>query len=123
MKLLSINTGRVGNLLVRQHDEMRRIASAIYKQPVSGPVTVRKLGLLGDEQADPSVHGGIDKAVYAYPVEHYPFWSTQRTRALKREESLAFGYFEPAALPAPLVPIHAIRIRDALEGEPSARIR
>ena len=39
------------------------------------------------------------------------------------EESLAVGYFEPAALPEPLVPIHAIRIRDALEGEPAARIR
>ena len=39
------------------------------------------MGLAGDEQADPSVHGGLTKAVYAYPVEHYPFWQTVRAQA------------------------------------------
>ena len=37
-----------------------------------------RLGLDGDEQADPSVHGGLDKAVYAYPAAHYAFWQAQR---------------------------------------------
>ena len=45
--------------------------SAIGKTAVTGPVAVMPLGLLGDEQADLSVHGGLDKAVYAYPQEHY----------------------------------------------------
>ena len=48
---------------------------------VACDVAVRRLGLEGDEQADPSVHGGPDKAVYAYPVEHYPFWQTVRAQA------------------------------------------
>lgn len=43
-----------------------------------GPITVGRLGLHGDEQADPSVHGGLDKAVYAYPTEHLAFWQAQR---------------------------------------------
>jgi len=42
---------------------------------------VQPLGLQGDEQADLSVHGGLDKAVYAYPSEHYPFWQAQRAAA------------------------------------------
>ncbi len=51
--------------------------SGIYKLPVSGPVRAGKTGLAGDGQADLAVHGGVDKAVYAYPVEHYPFWQAQ----------------------------------------------
>ena len=50
----------------------------------TAPVEVRPLGLAGDEQADPSVHGGLAKAVYAYPVEHYPFWQTVRAQAQRR---------------------------------------
>ena len=51
------------------------------------------LGLLGDEQADPSVHGGLDKAVYAYPTEHYPFWIEERTKhaSLGFSSDLAWG--------------------------------
>ncbi|MFM6986147.1 MAG: MOSC domain-containing protein [Hydrogenophaga sp.] len=63
------------------HIQGRRILSAIGKQPVSGPVAVGHMGLDGDEQADPTVHGGPAKAVYAYPVEHLPFWQVQRTAA------------------------------------------
>ena len=55
--------------------------TAIAKHPVSGPVTVHPLGLEGDEQADPSVHGSLAKAVYAYPQEHYAFWQTVRAQA------------------------------------------
>jgi len=59
----------------------RAVMTAIGKRSVSGPVGVRALGLAGDEQADLSVHGGLSKAVYAYPVEHYPFWQTVRAQA------------------------------------------
>lgn len=56
----------------------RRHLSAIGKRERAGAVAVAPLGLAGDEQADLSVHGGLDKAVYAYPVEHLPFWQAQR---------------------------------------------
>lgn len=52
----------------------RSVTTGIFKEPVTGPVMVRTLGLDGDGQADLSVHGGPDKAVYAYPVEHYVYW-------------------------------------------------
>lgn len=59
----------------------RKVLTAIGKRPVDGPRRVGPLGLEGDEQADPSVHGGLSKAVYAYPAEHYPFWQTVRAQA------------------------------------------
>ncbi|MDO9148962.1 MAG: MOSC domain-containing protein [Hydrogenophaga sp.] len=74
MRVLSVNTGTARPLRVGA----RNVLSAIGKTPVAGPVTVGRLGLHGDEQADPSVHGGLDKAVYAYPCEHLDFWRTQR---------------------------------------------
>jgi len=61
--------------------EGREVMSAIGKRRVDGPVQVQPLGLAGDEQADLSVHGGLSKAVYAYPSEHYPFWQTVRAQA------------------------------------------
>jgi MOSC domain-containing protein YiiM len=57
------------------------VMTGIFKKPVSGPLVVKPMGLEGDEQADPSVHGGLSKAVYAYPLEHYPFWKTVRAQA------------------------------------------
>lgn len=59
----------------------REVMTAIGKRPVDGPVAVRTLGLAGDEQADRSVHGGVGRAVYAYPVEHYAFWQVVRAQA------------------------------------------
>jgi len=59
----------------------RRVLTAIHKQGVSGAVAVLPLGLAGDEQADLSVHGGLNKAVYAYPSEHYPMWQRARAQA------------------------------------------
>ena len=55
--------------------------TAIYKSAVEDAVPVGPLGLLGDEQADFLVHGGLDKAVYAYPTEHYSFWAQARAQA------------------------------------------
>jgi len=52
----------------------RQVSTSIFKQPVNGKILLRKLNLEGDEQADLTVHGGPDKALYAYPLEHYPWW-------------------------------------------------
>ena len=91
VKLLSVNVAKVGRLFIGPSRNTPRIATAIHKQPVSGPVIVGKLGLAGDEQADLSIHGGLHKAVYAYPAEHYPFWRVQRLAVLKRDDPLPFG--------------------------------
>lgn len=56
----------------------RRVLTAIGKQSTPDPIAVRPLGLDGDEQVDLCVHGGLDKAVYAYPAAHYAFWQAQR---------------------------------------------
>ncbi len=80
MQLLSLNTGTARPLRI----EGRTFLSAIGKTPVRVPVAVGALGLAGDEQADPSVHGGLSKAIYAYPQEHLPFW-----QALRREHGVS----------------------------------
>src|SRR6059036_760909 len=59
----------------------RKVTTAIFKEPVEGRVRIRRTGLVGDRQADPSVHGGPTKAVYGYPSEHYPFWRRELGRA------------------------------------------
>jgi len=75
--LLSLNTSTAQPL----HTENGSVLSGIRKRARNGAVAVGTLGLEGDEQADPSVHGGPAKAVYAYPVEHYAFWQTVRAQA------------------------------------------
>jgi MOSC domain-containing protein YiiM len=70
MKLLSVNVG-----LPREIEwQGRLVRTSIFKSPVSGKVRVTQLNLDGDKQSDLSVHGGVHKAVYAYPSEHYEFW-------------------------------------------------
>ncbi len=73
MKVVSVNVGKP------QEREWRglRVKTAIFKSPVAGLVAVGKLDLAGDEQADLTVHGGADKAVYVYPHEHYTYWQSQ----------------------------------------------
>lgn len=73
-RLKAVNVGKVRRLPVGG----RTVMSAFGKQAVAGPVAVGPLGLAGDEQADPTVHGGLAKAVYAYPAEHYAFWEWAR---------------------------------------------
>lgn len=92
MKILSINVATVGNLFVTEEGEApRRVPTAFDKKPVAASVRATRLGLLGDEQADLTANGGINKAVYAYPFEHYAFWSAQRLAALKRDVPLSPG--------------------------------
>lgn len=84
MTLLSINVSlpRVVNIHGREFE------TGIFKTPVSGPVAVGKLNLQGDGQADLTVHGGPDKAVYLYTMDNIRFWR----KALQRDD-LAPGSF------------------------------
>ena len=74
LQVLSVNVGTAQPVRIGE----RKILTAIGKSCTPGPVAVGRLGLAGDEQADLSVHGGLDKAVYAYPAVHYAFWQAQR---------------------------------------------
>jgi MOSC domain-containing protein YiiM len=76
-RLLSLNTGRAREVEING----RPVLTAIGKRSVDSAVALRPLGLEGDEQSDLSVHGGLAKAVYAYPSEHYRFWQTVRAQA------------------------------------------
>jgi MOSC domain-containing protein YiiM len=73
MKIISINVGRP-RLVLRDGET---VSTGIFKDPIAGRVMLRKLNLDGDRQADLTVHGGPEKAVYAYPGEHYPFWKRE----------------------------------------------
>lgn len=77
MRIASIQIGKARKLKAGG----RTVLSAIGKQDLVGAVPVMPLGLLGDEQADLSVHGGLEKAVYAYPAAHYAFWRQARQAA------------------------------------------
>jgi MOSC domain-containing protein YiiM len=78
-RILSVNAGRAAQLSVRRG---RPLMSGIVKTPVAGPVAVGETGLAGDEQADLRVHGGPDKAVYAYAIEDTSWWEEQLGRPL-----------------------------------------
>lgn len=77
LAVTSVNVARVESRVI----DGRRVRTAIGKRPVAGRVAVRRLGLEGDEQAETRLHGGLSKAVYAYPALHYPFWQTVRAQA------------------------------------------
>src|SRR6184192_2118392 len=73
MKILSVNVG-----LPREVTWQGKIVTTgIFKEPVNTPVMMRALNLEGDQQADLTVHGGVTKAVYAYPSEHHDYWRTE----------------------------------------------
>ncbi len=73
MKVLSMNVGLPRKVLFNGQN----VTTAIFKDPVKGFIMLRKLNLDGDKQADLTVHGGVDKAVYCYPAEHYDYWRKQ----------------------------------------------
>ena len=98
MRLLSISSGKVIPLFGSHHPNYSRVASAINKQSISNlaspdPIEITRLGVAGDEQADLSVHGGIEKAIYVYPIEHYAFWNDLLSRETKKPVDLALGAF------------------------------
>jgi len=96
MKLISINSGKAGPLFTNQHPDHTVVMSGIKKSGISdinqpGPVKINSLGVIGDEQADLTVHGGIEKAIYVYPHEHYSFWNALLSRELKKPMDLQPG--------------------------------
>lgn len=84
MHLENINIGRVAPLFINAHSNAQTVMTGLHKEAISGSVQVKPMGIVGDEQADLSVHGGLDKAVYAYPHEHYAFWVQERESILKK---------------------------------------
>jgi MOSC domain-containing protein YiiM len=76
--LVSVNVGKPKVVNTGQ----RHVSSAIWKQPVEGRVAVRGVNLAGDDQADRTVHGGRDKAVYAYAAEETEEWEEELERDL-----------------------------------------
>src|SRR5215467_3823395 len=84
MKVISVNVGLPREVVWKG----LAVQTAIFKEPVAGTVAIRKLNLAGDQQADLTVHGGSEKAVYAYPVEHYEYWRKQLPNV-----SLSWGAF------------------------------
>ncbi|HLN34755.1 MAG TPA: MOSC domain-containing protein [Nitrososphaeraceae archaeon] len=73
MKIISVNVG----LPVKVNFGKEIVTTAIFKNPIKHRIKLYKLNLEGDKQADLTVHGGIDKAVYSYPSEHYRFWKKE----------------------------------------------
>ena len=76
MRLISVNVAfpKTVKLLGRS------VRTGFFKEPVLGAVPLSRLGLEGDGQADPRYHGGLRKAVYLYPFEHYAYWSAALSR-------------------------------------------
>ncbi|OLS16737.1 MAG: hypothetical protein HeimC3_51570 [Candidatus Heimdallarchaeota archaeon LC_3] len=73
MKIISINVGLPRKVMWQDNE----VETAIFKEPIKGKIKINKLNLEGDQQADLSVHGGINKAVYAYSAEYYMFWKNE----------------------------------------------
>jgi MOSC domain-containing protein YiiM len=84
MKLISVNVSLPQTVM----HQGKSVTTGIFKKPVSGRVMLHKLNLDGDQQADLKVHGGVDMAVYAYPIEHYDYWQTELARP-----ALPYGQF------------------------------
>jgi MOSC domain-containing protein YiiM len=78
MHIVSVNVGTPRTVEWRG----KLVETGIFKAPIDSAVMVRALNLDGDAQADLSVHGGTEKAVYAYPSEYYPYWQDQLNEAL-----------------------------------------
>lgn len=75
----SVNVGPVREVEFRG----RRFTTGIWKSPVEGRVSLRGVNFAGDDQADRTVHGGRDKAVYAYSIEDYEFWRAREPFAFE----------------------------------------
>lgn len=84
MKVISVNVGLPREVIWKG----KTVLTGIFKEPVEGRIRLRSLNLDGDQQADLTAHGGANKAVYAYPVEHYAYW-----RGELPEMELPWGMF------------------------------
>jgi len=98
MRIITISVGKIEKIIISGQGPGRTVKSAINKHPVSQlnrpeSIYVGPLGLSQDEQADLTVHGGADKAVYVYPAEHYTFWETLLVEQGSERVELAHGFF------------------------------
>lgn len=84
MRLVSVNVGLPREVLWKR----RTVLTGIFKEPVVGRVAVHRLNLDGDRQADLTVHGGLEKAIYVYPAEYYTYWRKEFP-----DMELPFGMF------------------------------
>ncbi len=87
MQLISVNVGLPREVTWKG----KTVRTGIFKAPVNDRVMLRSLNLDGDEQANLTVHGGLDKAVYVYPFKHYDYWRGElpdRERFLIRANEL-----------------------------------
>ena len=84
MKVISVNVGLPREVIFKGEV----VTTGIFKEPVKGRVKLRNLNLDGDRQADLTGHGGIDKAIYAYPAEHYEYWNMNYPRRISLGECL-----------------------------------
>jgi MOSC domain-containing protein YiiM len=75
MKIISVNVSLPRTVRWKN----REVTTGIFKEPVPGRMMARKLDLDGDRQADLTVHGGANKAIYGYPTDHYSFWRSELT--------------------------------------------
>ena len=97
-RIESISAGVVVPLWVREDGELRSVMSGIKKSAIStlanpSAVAITASGITSDEQADHLAHGGIEKALYAYPIEHYPHWTDYLSQTKKTAMDLPHGYF------------------------------
>lgn len=95
MQLISVNVGLPREVTWKG----KTVRTGIFKEPVNDWVMVRSLNLDGDGQADLTVHGGADKAVYVYPFEHYDYWrsklpNTELTLGIFGENFTVTGFRE-----------------------------
>jgi len=100
-RVLSVNVGGIRQVEWRG----RQVTTGIWKHPVDGRVALRGVNFDGDDQADRSVHGGADKAVYAYAREDYDFW---------RDEE---GMETPPGLFGENLTVEGLDLSSALAGE------
>jgi MOSC domain-containing protein YiiM len=93
--VVSVNVGAPRKVTTTK----RVVRTAIWKAPVAGRVAVRGVNVAGDEQADRTVHGGPDKAVYAYAIEDTEWWKAKLTRdaGLARQPTPSDERTEPAS--------------------------
>jgi MOSC domain-containing protein YiiM len=84
VKIISLNVAKPRRMVYKGET----INTGIFKKPVLSRIALRTLNLDGDRQADLTVHGGPNKAVYAYPSEHYAYWRQEMPDA-----KLSWGAF------------------------------
>ncbi|HZG40399.1 MAG TPA: MOSC domain-containing protein [Nodosilinea sp.] len=95
MQIISVNVGLPRQVIWKG----KPVSTGIFKEPINERVMVRSLNLDGDGQADLTVHGGLEKAVYVYPFEHYDYWrselpDTELTLGIFGENFTVIGFRE-----------------------------